>query len=211
MRLLMCLILFALSVGCSQVPSPMTYPITVQQQMQSAYHWKVFAKEIATGVKREFNKMALMADAPFSAIPVYVQKGDNSSFGQAFEILLKTALMEKDIPVSYDEKSPYRIDWGVKKVVHHACRIERTPGIVEAILIFPLWLAAGDGFVTGPLQHYEVIISTSFSEDGISLMRDSSIFYVNDADARHYADRALPFDSPLDNHLALKTYTVSDH
>ena len=147
---------------------------------------------------------------PYLERPVYVQQGDHSPFGESFEILLKSALMKQGIMVSFNPHASLRIDWGVKKIFHNTDRIKRTPGIIGAVFMVPVWVAAGDGFVTGPLQHSEVIISTCFSEDGLILTRNSAIFYVNDMDFCHYFERPLPGDGPAVQ-LAQKTYTVADH
>jgi hypothetical protein len=193
MKPALCFLVFL--IGCAQVPKPSTYPYSLQQHMQAAHHWDV----LATRVVSELAASLKGGSAP-STEWVYVEDYEGRSpFNQAFRSFLITELRKQNIPVSFNPNNPLKIDWDVQLVVHKADRQNpRSIGLLgELVLGLNIWQGTHDG----PLPHSEVIVTTTITDDGLIWLRDSTVFYINDADQQHYVYWLRP-DAPQ------KTYAL---
>ncbi len=184
-------------VGCAQVPKPAAYPLSYQQKMQAARHWELLAQNIADRVVAE--------QGTVSSGGIYVEPV-GGVFGEAFTTLLKTdlanngatlapaakgaAVLSADVQlISYRAKAPHRYNRRNPGFWTAVATVVRLADNMTANMIIPAGLAADlvDGSYT-TLTKNEVLITTSLDKDGQCLMRQSDIFYVNDADRGQYAD-----------------------
>ena len=185
-------------VGCSQVPKPTAHLISYQKKMQAAQHWQVLAADVACQVAEEYASVASPG--------VYVEPG-KGVFGDAFTQLLNTELVNAGIPITSNPRNAvilsfdvqlvrHRADWphrrdrtqlGFWTVVGTGIRVARNVTenmIIPAGVALDLW----SGTWT-TLPEHEVLITTSMEKDGNFVMRRSDLYYVNDVDSGHYAQR----------------------
>jgi len=200
-RSLMMLPLGLLLAGCAQVPKPMTYELSYQQKMQAAHHWDLLAQNVATRV--------LAQQGSLGNVSVYVEPSPGV-FGGTFTKLLETELVRNGLTLSAMPTGAAVLSTNVDLIRHRAKWPDRTnrpqPGVWTALAtvvrvadtitknaIIPAGIAAdlAHGSTTTLTEH-EVVITTALEKDGQYLMRDSDIFYVNDADRNQYAMRGAP-------------------
>jgi hypothetical protein len=177
------------------------YPYTLQQHMQAAHHWQVLATQAV-------EELVAKGEPGPSREPVYIQRDESEDcvqrpyrtpFDRAFRGFLITELAKQGIPVSLNPENPLRICWDVQLVVHNADRINPLSfGVLGELAPPPdIW----QGTAGRPLPHSEVIITTTTTNRGEILSRNSNIFYINDQDWQHYWSRP---DAPQ------KSYAVVD-
>lgn len=183
-------------VGCAQVPKPAAYPLSYQQKMQAARHWDLLARDVANQVVAE--------QGTLGSVGVYVQPGVGV-FGEAFATLLKTELVHNGVTLAATPTDAAILAADVQLIRYRAKAPDRynrrNPGFWTAVgtvvrladnmtrnMIIPAGVAADmlDGSFT-TLTRHEVVITTSLEMSGRCLMRQSDIYYVNDADRGQYA------------------------
>lgn len=183
-------------VGCAQVPKPSTYLLSYQQKMQAAHHWELLAQDVAGRVVAEQGTLGTGG--------VYVQP-TAGVFGEAFANLVKTELVRNGVAVTSAPANAAVLAVDVQLIRHRAkwphranrmhpgfwtgvATIVRLADNVTKNMIIPAGVAADmlDGSMTTLTEH-EVVITTSLDKDGRCLMRQSDIYYVNDADRMQYA------------------------
>ena len=140
--------------------------------------------------------------------PIHVVKPDRKTFSLAFYDLLVSELVSRGLQVSIEKVDTVVLEYEVQ-IVSHSYRGQRPPfGLLTAIGAgvavarhldkvpsgyTNIAIAAGAlgvdallGFVAAESDS-EVIITTSLTEANRYVMRDSSIYYINDPDVGHYA------------------------
>lgn len=137
--------------GCyTQTPKPMGYPYSTQQKMQSAYHWKVLAEDVANQIRES------MKTGGYLNYPVYVQPACNAPkwpcdahretpFGEGFYDLLTTELLKTGMKISTQESGAFVVATKVQVLYHEDGRRTRTaaPGFVTgtaALATFWGWI-----------------------------------------------------------------------
>lgn len=185
-----------LLLGCAQVPKPSTYSLTYQRKMQAAHHWDVLAKEVAQRVVAEQGTLGKGG--------VYVPPG-KGVFGAAYSSLVMTELANSGVTLAAAPEGAAVLGVEVQLIQYRAKWPDRAnrmhPGFWTAAglivrfadtMTFNMVVPAGvamdfiDGSKTTLTKH-EVVVTTSLQKDGQYLMRQSNIYYVNDADRGQYA------------------------
>lgn len=203
----------------AQAPVPTAYPLSAQQKMQAMYHWDVLAEDVARRVQEFLDRRVVERQ-----LPVYVAPSGVTPFAKSFHALLITRLVNKNITVSKSFENALVLSFDIE-MVRHAERITRTgKGVYKALapdvyvqrhdLTDPdpenFWareamLRAAEhnvdaGAYTYALPRVEVMITSTLLSGESFLMRDSSIYYINDADWWHYRPpHAAPQGSGLVN------------
>ena len=190
MRNLAIFIALVFLTSCAQVPKQAAYPLSYQHKMQASEHWNQLAKEVAEKVK-------LTIENQKGAI--FISDSDRSPFGKAMRTLLATEFNHRDLVLTANESNPYKLVWEVQPVFHGADRRNGWGGLPAFILLdIPqsIFLGETDSDYWGSLwpgfclprtkPHSEVIVTYELLKNERSLLRDSEIFYVNDADRSHY-------------------------
>jgi hypothetical protein len=189
-----------LLMGCAQVPKPSTYTFSYQRKMQAAHHWDILAQNIAQRVVEEQGAMGEGG--------IYVQAG-KGVFGATFSSLVQTELMNSGVVLAAAPLGAAVLDVDVQLIRYHAkwphradrmhpgfwtasSAILRTAGNWTKNMLIPAGVAFDllDGSSTTLTKH-EIVITTSIQKNGVYVMRQSNIFYVNDADRGQYVDSAL--------------------
>ncbi|SDL02051.1 hypothetical protein SAMN05661010_00776 [Modicisalibacter muralis] len=201
------------NVNTSQAPLASTYPLSEQQKMQAAHHWRVLATHEA---KQMLHNPHLTGKVLFVS-----GEEEGSSFAQGFHSLLTSQLVSNGAYVSTNPINTARIDYRVQVVKHRDREYVRAPqgawtalaaGIAVATIPFNHWSepalalipAAGlvdafSGNWVAP-SNKEVIITTQAIDGDRILYSSSNIYYINAGDSDHYRDGA---DS-------LKTISITD-
>jgi hypothetical protein len=171
------------------------YPYSLQQHMQAAYHWDVLAAQVVGQLAA-----SLKGGTAPSTEWVYVENYDEKSpFNQAFRSFLITELRKQNISVSPNPNNRLKINWDVQLVVHRADR--QNPHSIGLLGGRALGLNVLQGTHDDPLPHSEIIVTTTITDDGLIWLRDSTVFYINDADQQQYVYWVRP-DAPQ------KTYAL---
>jgi hypothetical protein len=197
MRVLLVAVPFGLLlIGCAQVPKPSTYALSYQHKMQAAHHWDVLANEVAQRVVAEQGNLG--------KVGVYVPPG-KGVFGTAYSSLVMSALANAGVTIAptpegaavlgvevqliqYRAKWPHRANRAQPGFWTAATTIARFAGDMTWNMLIPGGVALDllDGSKTTLTKH-EVVVTTSLQKDGQYLMRQSNIYYINDADRGQYA------------------------
>lgn len=205
--------------SCAQVPKELAYPISYQYKMQASEHWKLLAKKVAEEVKLEIGN---------GKGPVSMSSNvDYSLFGAAMRTLLDTELKRQGIGFSTAVgTSPYTLVLEVQPVSHMAERRNTCGGLPAFLLLdVPQGILLGEtdyeynycypfSFLPAFLlprtkPHSEIIVTYElFLKNGCSLLRNSEIFYINDADFYHYVAMTGP---SLVSDLGSVRYNMKDN
>ncbi len=194
-------------VGCIRVPQPTGYAFSKQSKMQAGHHWEVLANDTANDINNE------LIDRGYLTTPLYVKHscglpdacgpGETFPFDEGFNDLLVSQLVRFGVPTQVaQEENSLLVDYKVQVLYHHATRYQYPyPGTITAltagILVFrnapadllalaiagAVDLARTTSVING---HYEVIVTTSITDDNKYIMRSSNIYYINDVDFWHY-------------------------
>jgi hypothetical protein len=203
-----------LLAACAPVPIATTYPVTLQQRMQSVSHWQVLADDVASGISEGV--------APGSA-PLYIApQPRGGAFGEAFESYLATSLMRRGYAVDDTPNGAVVVNYGVERVSHRELDKRPPPGFFTA-LGTGVWLAhqaathwfdggAGTAFaaaiplgvavdvasmaLTAP-THTEVIVTVAITSGERYVFRTNRNYYVNDRDWKEYPNAPMMLASEL--------------
>ena len=177
MRLFVILSIFAILVSCAKVPREKSHIMSNQEKLQATKHWDRMAKKVAQDMESELG---------IGGGPVFVQNHDHSQFGLTMRTLITSKLQNKEMVVSQNRKSKYKLSWNVQLVAHEANRINKG-GLLTFILIeIPQSIFFGENDSREYKPHSEAVITFKLMKDDISLFRDTKIYYVNDEDNDHY-------------------------
>lgn len=147
----------------SAVPLPSPYIQTNQKKMQAVHHWNVLAKKVANIIDAQWQRTL-----PDYQDPVFVAPAGITPFDKAFQQLLITNLVEKGIVVSNNYNNPLVLSFDTQ-VVSHGRALEG---------------------INGDVPKKEVMMTLSLMFKGAYLMRQTSIYYINDSEWYHYAQKA---------------------
>lgn len=195
----------------AQVPVPTAYPLKAQQKMQAVQHWEVLAEDVACQVHEALERHVLERQ-----FPVHVAASGTTPFAKSFHSLLITKLVEKNIAVSSGFANAMVLSFDLD-MVRHGDRLTRTSkGLYKALapdvfvqrasLLTPdghgavlnqAMLQAAEanvdaGAYTYSLPRMEIMVTSSLTFEDAFLMRDSSIYYINDSEWWHYKQHTLP-------------------
>jgi len=202
--------LFLLMSSCSHVPKESSHFLTYQDKLQASDHWESVANNISNKVKdrlkyesevdRLTSKLGMnsgqghITPEPVNNTktkiygPICVAENDKSEFGSSIQTFLKDKLYHNGIQWSCSESTPYYLEWEVSKKEFNSERANYSPGLVQVVLEAPVYLLFGGRDVDIRKPHTEILITfllkNKFSDT--VMLRDSSIFYINDEDSAQY-------------------------
>lgn len=188
--------------GCatthSEAPLATNFPTTKQPKLQAAAHWNVIAGDVAKQVA------ASLKDRP----ALYVsQAREKSDFDRAFGNQLITALVAEGFAVRKDSAGALIVDIDAQAVQFSAQRPRYDYAGTATVLTAGVWalhnataasaaaagIVAADAyfwfrseFATGATPQTEIVVTTSVSDSERYLARNTSVYYVADADADLY-------------------------
>jgi hypothetical protein len=182
-----CAVLF-LVAGCAELPRPATFPLTSQEQFQSATHWQRIAQRTILRLQNEVD--LLKPDSAGSRPRIHVQTSDESPFGRAFRNYLITELINANFLLA-DDDAPILISWGLQLVPRDPVRL-KPQGFPEFVAEAVWEFFSGARWTTrGHLvSHTELILTTRIAvgEDSPehTVRSYSDTFYINDGDWNNY-------------------------
>jgi len=199
----------------SQVPVPNGFRLSTQQKMQAAHHWKLLADDVAGLIKKEIDsghhEASIVIDGYIdTATPIYVAPSGITPFEKAFHDLLLTSLVKAGLDVSNQPRGHLQLSFDVQVITHRRNIIITEAGVYKSLapgffvrrstplygpekktveaenLVHSAELNAASGEYTLELPRNEVIVTSSLMIHNKYLMRNSSIYYINDPEWSHY-------------------------
>ncbi len=193
----------------SEAPIPELFPLTTQEKIQAVYHWDLIAADIADQAKK-----ALETRYPGRVRAIYVAPCGATPFGKVFRALLITRLFETGLSISNDAADNLVLSFDVE-LVRHPRRMIGIDGGGYRPVAQGLLAKSGDAGLQDPgarpdadpkgkvnrlddlgentkvfLPENEVIITTSLTQNGSYIVRDSSIYYIDDPEWWQYVQKA---------------------
>ncbi|WP_068803276.1 hypothetical protein [Thauera phenolivorans] len=198
-----------LATACATpyAPAPLAtnFETSKQHKLQAAAHWNTIAQDVA----------AKLSIGLSENVPLYVhQNADATSFERAFAGQLITALMEAGHPLMRTPEGAMRVEVETQAVPFAADRPQYRHAGKATALGAGLWalydiveyasngpgkaalLAVGamdayawfdSEFAGGGTPEMEIIVNTSVTDANRYVARNTSVYYVADADQRLYA------------------------
>lgn len=167
------------------IPVPTGFPMSTQATMQAVHHWEVLAEDVARRVHEALERRILERQ-----FPVYVAPSGTTPFAKSFHALLVSRLVERGIPVSSSLAEAMILSFDIE-VIRHGSRAARAARGASGDL------AAGEETPAPSAKipahsRMEVLITSSLVFGERFVMRNSSIYSINDVDWWHYRQHALP-------------------
>ncbi|MFO7985614.1 MAG: hypothetical protein R6U38_07085 [Desulfatiglandaceae bacterium] len=205
----------------SEAPVPKLLPMDTQEKIQAVHHWGLIARHIAGLVKRE-----LTAGSPQQFTGIYVSPAGITPFEKVFQTLLITKLFEEGLAVSSRPEGNLILSFDIE-LVNHPERIigvdssvyhSLGPGLVvkpeisdknsDALSDYQASKRTRSGKKDGDyvftLPRNEIVITTSLTQEDRYILRNSSIYYIDDPEWWQYAQKAKVA------HPSLVNYTITD-
>ncbi|MBW1780235.1 MAG: hypothetical protein JRL30_05805 [Deltaproteobacteria bacterium] len=207
----------------SEAPIPKLFPLSTQEKIQAVHHWDLIAGHTADLVKE-----ALETGYPNRVRAIYVSPSGITPFEKVFHALLITKLFEEGLSVSNTPKDNLVLSFDIELVKHpkRVIGIDKEvyaslgPGLIVKSSVpaqevrsdadrayrisrtTRLSNQGGDYIFTLPQN--EIIITTSLTQNGSYIIRNSSIYYIDDPEWWQYVQKADVTYPPLSN------YTLTD-
>ena len=207
-KILTALALMAVVAGCatpySEAPLATNFPTGKQPKLQAAAHWNVIAQDIA-------QQLTATIKAKSGTPALYVtQSAGQSEFDRAFSNQLISALLAHGFVVQKNPEGALVVEIDTQPVQFSANRPQyRYAGAATALTagVWALQQASAAGiataaiagtdaymwfqseFATGATPQMEILVNTSVTDRLQYLARNTSVYYVADADAMLYQDR----------------------
>jgi hypothetical protein len=193
----------------SEAPVPKLFPLTTQEKIQAVHHWDLIAGHTADLVKK-----GLESSYPRRVRGIYVSPSGITPFEKVFHALLITHLFEEGLSVCNDPKDNLILSFDIE-LVKHPTRVigidsevydSLGPGLVvrtgspapqarkdagrdyRVSKTTRLSHEVGDHLFT--LPENEIILTTSLTQNGSYMMRNSSIYYIDDPEWWQYVQKA---------------------
>ncbi len=212
--------LFAYALGCamvagcvSQVPIPVSAPISNQAKARAVHHWDLLARDVASQVSGAMQRDPSLARRTIHVSPAKVK----SDFNRAFTELLITRLVNEGLAVSSERGGAVELSIDTQVVVHKSERFAYRPGTLLSLaaglivlrgldwsnppdrVVGVLGLAGGADYALstyagGPTKT-ELIVTASILDGGQYRMRKADVYYIEDVDASLFL--TLPVAAPL--------------
>ena len=190
----------------SQVPVPNAFQLSTQQKMQAVHHWKLLAEDVAHLVAEKID-----GSYQGTLIPIFVAPSGITPFEKAFHDLLLTSLVEIGLDVSNRPEGNRQLSFDIQVITHHD-KILGSRAVVYESLAPGFFVQRGAPASNGSekrtdeaeviarnaelneqageyiveLPKNEIIVTTSLMFSGKYIMRNSSIYYINDPDWSQY-------------------------
>ena len=207
----------------SEAPVPKLPPLSTQEKIQAVAHWRLIAQHTANLVKRD-----LAANPSLRFSTLYVAPGGATPFEKVFYNLLITELFEEGMAVSNDPRNDLILGFDIELVNHPRRVIGVDPAVYHALgpglIVRPGLLEPGAP--RNPLKDYqvsrgtrlggngedweftlpnnEIVITTSLTQEDHYVMRNSSVYYIDDPEWWQYARKEAL------THPSMTNYTITD-
>lgn len=208
----------------SEAPVPKLFPLTTQEKIQAVHHWDLIAGHTAGLVKKGLET----SYAARRLRGIYVSPSGVTPFEKVFHDLLITHLFEQGLSVSKDPEDNVILSFDIE-LVRHPKRILGIDSRLYASLGPGLVVKTGPpvpedrnhvgrdyrisnktrlshevGDHVFALPENEVVLTTSLTQNGSYMMRNSSIYYIDDTEWWQYVQQADITSPPQSN------YTLTD-
>lgn len=188
--------------GCAQRPVAVSSFVGTQQVLESAEHWRLVANDVGSAISAYLRQ----SQGDFAPVNVYMMRGGDSLFADAFLSAVTTQLVARGHAVALDSR-PDVLSVGIDMLVVPSNPRTRTvpaPGVFTAlgagaavgkVLLdnFPWGItatAAGlalDAAAARPTEtDTELILTVSLEQSGFYVFRSTAVYYVNSRDLWHY-------------------------
>ena len=140
-----CTAVFLIS-GCAELPKPTTFPLTTQNQLQSATHWQL-AKRDAQRISSVLLEQGFVKQDG-SAPSIFISKNDNTPFGVAYREYLMTELklINSRFIISNNPGEPIHIISDSQIVYRNSARL-KPEGLVEYVAEFAWEMLTGSRWI----------------------------------------------------------------
>jgi len=189
----------------SQVPVPNGFRLSTQQKMQAVQHWQLLANDVADLIKKK-----IKYGYHDTRISIYVAPSGITPFEKAFHDLLLTRLVEIGLDVSSRPKGNLQLSFDIQVITHHHKILRTGAGVYKSlapgffvrrgtplygpekrtdeaeVLVHSAELNAEAGEYTIELPENEIMVTSSLMFGSKYIMRNSSIYYINDPEWSHY-------------------------
>lgn len=182
----------------AQAPISVGYPLSTQHKMQAMHHWDQLAERVAAQGSQAFNHFF-----PDAGLGIYVAPAGATPFAKIYREALITHLVAYGAPVSFSPEGNVVLEITTELVNHSRQLLQTSSGAYRTLepgftqhknerdRFLPVPLVAGEsGYFENDTPNAEIQITTSFVHRDAYIYRDSSIFYVNETEWRHYQTRA---------------------
>ena len=193
----------------SETPLATNFATSKQHKLQAASHWNLISRDVA---------LRLSASLPRDAAVFVNQASEQTAFERAFTAQLLTALVQAGHPVMKSPEGALRIGIDTQAIPFSADRLQnRDFGSATALgagvwAVYDLVEYASNGagkaamlglvaldankwlqseFASGETPQHEIIITTTVSDASRYIARDTSVYYVADADRTLYLPEAV--------------------
>ena len=190
----------------SQVPVPNAFQLSTQQKMQAVHHWKLLSEDVAHLVAEKID-----GSYQGTLIPIFVAPSGITPFEKAFHDLLLTSLVEIGLDVSNRPEGNRQLTFDIQVITHHDKILGSRAVVYESLApgffvqrgapaSYGLEIRTDEAEVIASgaelnaqteeyiveLPKNEIIVTTSLMFSGKYIMRNSSIYYINDPDWSQY-------------------------
>ena len=196
--------------GCStaQVPYTLNHPMSYQKVARATSHWDILADDVAAQTVAAIGtQKTIYVAAPTEA----------TDFNRAFHNFLITRMVNKNIPVSSNNKSgAIEVQYETQVVQHNSERRAYKPGTITTLAAgllvaynVPNWgaesqkaaflgaAAGGDALISadaGNPTKTELVVTTSAVEGGRYLLRKTDIYYLEPEDVSLFMKKQETLD-----------------
>ncbi len=199
--------------ACAHSPVPVAenFALTTQKKVRSAGHWDMLSRDVVSQTKKKLADAGVGATTPLSV----VVPPSPSAFDQAFTTFLITELVNGGYHVSVKpDQSTLKISYQTQIIRHESVRPHFVPGSITA-LTSGLFVAHGLGvhastgqamagalgfaaladlglsqYSGGPTAH-ELVLTTMVEGQDRFLVRNSDVYYIENADVSLFAPRGV--------------------
>ncbi len=203
----------------SQVPVPAAYPLSTQHKMQAMHHWKVLAEDVAYRIDDYLERSVFEKH-----YPIYVAPGGTTPFEKAFYDLLITQLVENGLQVSRSRNEAMVLSFDLDMVRHSKRTVVTRRGVYKSLApgmyvqrrapemttydsirsdevhVAQSRINVDSGIYTHHLPNVEIMVTTSLTRNENYVVRDSSIYYINDSDWKNYRQNVMYRDPSVVNY-----------
>lgn len=211
----------AIATGCaSPVPVAENFPLSYQKVARTSHHWDVVADDVVEQTTGAIKEIASLNGRPIYLSPAAV----NTVFDAAFHDFLLNRMVTRGVTVNVcpakqtaglDEAPPVQVNYSARVVEHSASMSAYRPGALTALGLgvvaahglegasLPVLYGTGAGLLAladiaagqeALPTRTEIIVTTTIVENNHYLTRRSDVYYVPDADAHLFSDRAARTD-----------------
>jgi hypothetical protein len=193
----------------SEAPLPRLFPMTQQEKIQAVHHWELIAKHTASLIKE-----TLQNGYPRRVKAIYVAPSGITPFEKVFHALLITQLFEEGLSVVNAPGDNLILSFDIE-LVKHPARVISIDSAFYASLGPGLVVKAGPSasqarkaadrdYLVSKTTHMssdtenhvftlpenEIVLTTSLTQNGSYIVRNSSVYYIDDPEWWQYVQKA---------------------